>query len=281
MSAELLNRGNGSTYLLEENGRVPGFSIICFPEQIQELIPTYNCLWEKVGGRSRAADGDNSLEIDHCVFPDELLYDVENNTWLRISSDNYVTIGVTSLLSALAGRLVRAKLKPPGTTIARGRSLGTLESERFVGPVPSPISGQLVQTNQGLIDRPRIINDSPYEKGWIAWIKPMQLSTEKTLLSKAKDAKAPLTERIAQLHVRCFKAFPDREMYEIGTECSADLVRINEQMATMRIGEAIHVVSDDPTAYVEMVAWTDRTGQNLVDWRKEGELLHFIVKKVE
>jgi len=34
MSAELLNRGNGSTYLLEENGRVPGLSIICFPEQI-------------------------------------------------------------------------------------------------------------------------------------------------------------------------------------------------------------------------------------------------------
>ena len=221
------------------------------------------------------------MEIDHCVFPDELLYDVENNTWLRISSDNYVTIGVTSLLSALAGRLVRAKLKPPGTTIARGRSLGTLESERFVGPVPSPISGELVQTNQGLIDRPRIINDSPYEKGWIAWIKPMQLSTEKTLLSKAMDAKAPLTERIAQLHVRCFKAFPDREMYEIGTECSAVLVRLNEQMATMRIGEAIHLVSDDPTAYVEMIAWTERTGQSLVDWRKESELFHFIVKRVQ
>src|SRR6266571_5273314 len=39
MSAELLNRGNGSTYLLEENGRVPGFSIICFPESLGELIP--------------------------------------------------------------------------------------------------------------------------------------------------------------------------------------------------------------------------------------------------
>jgi len=108
----------------------------------------------------------------------------------------------------------------------------------------------------------------------------MQFFTEKILLSKIQDAKVPLTEKIVQLRVRCFKAFPDREMYEIGTECSAVLVRLSEELSAMRIGEAIHLVSDDPTAYVEMIAWTDRTGQSLADWRKEGELFHFIVKKV-
>ncbi len=220
------------------------------------------------------------MEIDNCVFPDELLYDVGNSTWLRIDSDREVTVGVTSLLSAVAGKLIRVKLKPSGATIKRGQSLGTLESERFVGPVPSPVSGELVQTNQRSVDLPRTINDSPYEQGWIARIKPMQFSTEKILLSKIQDAKAPLTEKIVQLRVRCFKAFPDREMYEIGTECSAVLVRLSEELSAMRIGEAIHLVSDDPTAYVEMIAWTDRTGQSLADWRKEGELFHFIVKKV-
>jgi len=220
------------------------------------------------------------LELDHCVFPDELLYDVGNNTWLRIDSDREVTVGVTSLLSAVAGKLIRVKLKPSGVTIKRGQSLGTLESERFVGPVPSPVSGELVQTNQRSVDLPRTINDSPYEQGWIARIKPMQFFTEKILLSKIQDAKVPLTEKIVQLRVRCFKAFPDREMYEIGTECSAVLVRLSEELSAMRIGEAIHLVSDDPTAYVEMIAWTDRTGQSLADWRKEGELFHFIVKKV-
>jgi len=220
------------------------------------------------------------LELDHCIFPDELLYDVGNNTWLRIDSDKEVTVGVTSLLSAVAGKLIRVKLKPSGATIKRGQSLGTLESERFVGPVPSPVSGELVQTNQRSVDLPRTINDSPYEQGWIARIKPMQFFTEKILLSKIQDAKVPLTEKIVQLRVRCFKAFPDREMYEIGTECSAVLVRLSEELSAMRIGEAIHLVSDDPTAYVEMIAWTDRTGQSLADWRKEGELFHFIVKKV-
>ena len=220
------------------------------------------------------------MEIDHCVFPDELLYDVGNNTWLRIDSDREVTVGVTSLLSAVAGKLIRVKLKPSGVTIKRGQSLGTLESERFVGPIPSPVSGELVETNQRSVDLPRTINDSPYEQGWIARIKPMQFFTEKILLSKIQDAKAPLTEKIVQLRVRCFKAFPDRGMYEIGTECSAVLVRLSEELSAMRIGEAIHLVSDDPTAYVEMIAWTDRMGQSLADWRKEGELFHFIVKKV-
>jgi TusA-related sulfurtransferase len=41
----------------------------------------------------------------------------------------------------------------------------------------------------------------------------------------------------------------------------------------------IHIVSDDPTAYVEMVVWSDRTGHELVEWRKEDGLLHFIVRK--
>jgi glycine cleavage system H protein len=220
------------------------------------------------------------LEIDHCVFPDDLLYDAENNTWLRIDKTSTVTIGVTSILSAIAGRLVRAHLKPVGAHVERGQSLGTLESEKFVGPVPSPVTGVLVETNDSIVSQPKIVNVSPYEKGWIARVKPAQLVKDSVLLSAAEDSRIKLAQKIAQLHVRCFKAFPDREMYEIGTECTAVIVRLNEQLATMAVGEVVHLVSDDPTAYVEMVAWTDRSGQSLVDWRKEGNLFHFIVRKV-
>ena len=219
------------------------------------------------------------MEIDHCFFPDDLLYDIENNTWMRLDSDDIVTAGVTSVLSAVAGRLVRATLKPVGTSVRKGQSLGTLESERFVGPIPSPVSGRILQTNPDILDLPRTINVSPYEKGWVARLKSEQLRAEKGLLSKADESRMLLAQKIAQLHVRCFKAFPDREMYEIGTECSAVLVRLNEALTTMTLGEVVHLVSDDPTAYVEMVAWTDRTGQSLVDWRKEENLFHFIVRK--
>jgi glycine cleavage system H protein len=219
------------------------------------------------------------LEIVHCLFPDHLLYDVENNTWLRVDEDGSVTVGVTSILSSIAGRLVRASLKPVGTDVGRGKSLATLESERFVGPVPSPVTGRITEINQGTVASPKTINASPYGKGWIARLKPLDLLAERALLMGSREARMLLAQKIAQYHVRCFKAFPDREMYEIGTECSAVLVHLNDQLRSMAVGEVTHLVSDDPTSYVEMVAWTDRTGQKLLDWRKEGKLFHFIVRK--
>ncbi|MBO0888369.1 sulfurtransferase TusA family protein [Candidatus Bathyarchaeota archaeon] len=220
------------------------------------------------------------MEIDHCIFPDDLLYDVENNTWLRKNQDETITAGVTSLLTAIAGRLVRVTLKPVGTSVTKGQSLGTLESEKFVGPVPTPVSGRIIQINQDVIDAPRIINASPYENGWIATLSPESLGSEAPHLQRASKSRMVLAQQIARLHVRCFKAFPDRDLYEIGTECSAAIVRLNETLATMPVGEVVHLVSDDPTAYVEMVAWSERTGQQMVDWRREGNLFHFIIRKV-
>jgi len=220
------------------------------------------------------------LEIDHCVFPDDLLYDLENNTWLRIEDNGEVTVGVTSVLPAIAGKLTIARLKLAEVVIQRGQSLGTLESLKFVGPIPSPVSGILLKTNGLIVDRPRIINDSPYQEGWIASLKPSHLALERILLSKSTESKTLLVKKIAEFHVRCFKSFPDHEMSEIGTECSAVLIRLNDLLATIPVGEVVHLVSDDQTAYVEMVAWSERTGQNLLDWRQEGNLFHFIVKKV-
>ncbi len=220
------------------------------------------------------------MEIDHCVFPDDLLYDLENNTWLRIEDNGEVTVGVTSVLPAIAGKITLARLKSAEVAIQRGQSLGTLESLKFVGPVPSPVSGILLKTNGLIVDRPRIINDSPYQEGWIASLKPSHLALERILLSKSTESKTLLVRKVAEFHVRCFKAFPDHEMSEIGTECSAVLIRLNDLLATIPLGEVVHLVSDDQTAYVEMVAWSERTGQNLLDWRQEGNLFHFIVKKV-
>ena len=220
------------------------------------------------------------MEIDHCVFPDDLLYDLENNTWLRVEESGEVTVGVTSVLPAIAGKLTLARLKSAEVAIQRGQSLGTLESLKFVGPIPSPVSGILLKTNGLIVDRPRIINNSPYQEGWIASLKPSHLALERILLSKSTESKTLLVKKIAEFHVRCFKAFPDHEMSEIGTECSAVLIRLNELLATIPMGEVVHLVSDDQTAYVKMVAWSERTGQNLLDWRQEGNLFHFIVKKV-
>lgn len=219
------------------------------------------------------------MEIDHCVFPDDLFYNLEDNTWVRVLPDHTLQLGITSLLAGIAGRLVRVSLKTVPLHFKRGQSLGTLESEKFVGPVRSPVSGQLVESNSRVVGDPRIINRSCYVDGWIARIQTSDWEGEKSLLSAAVNSRPMLSQAIEKHHVRCFKAFPDREMYEIGTECNAVFVHLNDQLASMNSGEVVHLVADDPTAYVEMVAWTERTGHGLVDWRKEGDLFHFIVRK--
>ena len=219
------------------------------------------------------------MEIDHCPFPDDLLYDVENNTWVRPHNGTDIIIGITSILSGLAGKFLSVRLKQTGLKLQRGRSLGTLESLKFVGPIPSPISGTVLETNASVGKVPKLLNDSPYEQGWIARLRPSSFSLEQSFLSSASAAERSLQEKIRQLRVRCFKAYPDHEMVEIGVECAAVLVRLNELMATLERGVVVHIVSDDQTAYVEMERWVDQTKNQLVDWRTEGDLFHFIVKK--
>ncbi len=221
------------------------------------------------------------MEIEHCFFPDQLLYDLENNTWLRLGVNGEVTVGVTSILSAIAGRLTQARLKHMATIVQRGHSLGTLESLRFVGPVPSPVTGAIRTTNDLVVKNPKLLNDSPYEEGWIARLIPSNLQTERVFLSDITKAEGLLRTKIAEFRARCFKAFPDHEMVEIGVECSAVLVKLNELVSTIPRGEVVHIVSDDPTAYVEMIRWTDQTGNSLVEWRTEGNLFHFIVRKTQ
>jgi len=219
------------------------------------------------------------LLIDHCSFPDDLWYDVENNTWLQFQSQNVAVIGITSILSGLAGKFTSVHLKETGLEVQRGRSLGTLESLRLVGPIPSPLSGTILETNPEVAERPKLLNDSPYFEGWIATLRPTKLSLERAFLSSASAASEKLQETIRQLRVRCFKAYPDHEMVEIGVECAAVLVRLNELITTLPKGSVVHIVSDDPTAYVEMERWADETKNQLVEWRTEGNLFHFIVRK--
>jgi glycine cleavage system H lipoate-binding protein/TusA-related sulfurtransferase len=218
------------------------------------------------------------LELEHCSFPDHLLYDLEANTWMT-TDESEVIMGVTSLLSAIAGKFTSVRIRPAGTRVERGRSLGTLESLKFVGPIPSPLSGIILSVNGKVVKRPKLMNDASYTEGWIVKLKPLSFQEERGLLSRTTDAREDFKKKITDFHARCFKAFPDHEMYEIGTECSAVLVRLNELLSTALVGDVVHLVTDDPTSYVEMVRWTDQTGHELVDWRQEGNLFHFIVRK--
>jgi glycine cleavage system H lipoate-binding protein/TusA-related sulfurtransferase len=220
------------------------------------------------------------LQIEYCEFPEDALYDLENNVWIRLREGRFAKLGITSVHAALAGKLKQVKFKPTESVLQRGQVVATIESVRFFGAVRTPLTGRLTETNASLEESPKLANDYPYEAGWFARIEPTQLSQEIAALIDPRTAEEKIRSQIRELRVRCFKAFPDHEMWEIGVECAGVLVRLNDLMGKSSLNEVVHVVSDDPTADIEMVRWSDETGQQLLESRQEGKLMHFIVRKV-
>jgi glycine cleavage system H protein len=221
------------------------------------------------------------LQIENCEFPDGLLYDLDNNVWVRADESNTVTIGITSVHAALAGRLKKIKFKPLDLVLQNCQSVATIESVKYFGAVRTPLSGKLVEQNARILANPKLANDSPYDEGWFARIESTKPLEEMKRLSSVNSLEETIRSQIHQLRVRCFKAYPDYEMWEIGVECAAVLVRLNELIERCALNEVVHVVSDDPTADIEMVRWADETGQAILESRSEGKLTHFIVKKVK
>lgn len=111
-------------------------------------------------------------EIRGCNIPDDLLYWPEKHTWCQMGDDGVVIVGVTDVAQNLAGVVISALPKPLGKSVNRGRSLGTMESGKWVGPVTAPISGTVVAVNPLLTSDPGVINRDPYGEGWYVKMDP-------------------------------------------------------------------------------------------------------------
>jgi glycine cleavage system H lipoate-binding protein/TusA-related sulfurtransferase len=212
--------------------------------------------------------------IENCVFPVNYFYDLDNFTWVK-SIENpddkkndvkQVLVGITPVYSYIAGKILKFKTKPVGTEIVRNKSLGTIESLNHFGIIRSPVSGNIVEINQEIIDNPKIVNDSPFERGWIAKIKTKDNLKSLESIRTIKECKSEIESQIKKFNVKCFKSFPDFHMFELGTECSATLAKLDEFMVkNMRIGHVIRLVSDDPTADLELLRWANQNKQEIIE----------------
>jgi glycine cleavage system H lipoate-binding protein len=229
------------------------------------------------------------MRISHCEFPEGILYDLDNLVWIKRNDDDHyvVTLGVTPILISLAGKLTKIKLKEIGTIIEKSKSVGSIESLRYFGMVRCPIKGEIVEVNNTLTDNPKTVNDFPYNEGWFVKIKIQ--NTDSSIDSELKndclkfidECHDEIKKIMEKLHVRCFSAFPDYEMFEIGVECAATLTKLDELIGKINMGNVVHVVSDDTSADLEMIRWSEERGQDLLESRKEANLFHFIVKKIK
>ena len=140
-----------------------------------------------------------------CVVPEDLLYDVELNVWVRLS-DGIAELGMTDIAQTMGGRMVQVSWKRTGRSYARGKSLAVIESAKWVGPFPTPLTGELIAVNEAAFAADiAIVNRDPYGAGWLARLRPADLSAERRHLVEGAAAFAAYKELIEERQIRCFR----------------------------------------------------------------------------
>lgn len=106
-----------------------------------------------------------------CNIPNDLYYLVEKHVWARHEGE-VIVVGLSDVAQHLAKTIVSVTLKAAGKKVAKGKSVATVESGKWVGPVPSPVAGEIVAVNEALTTTPALLNRDPYGEGWIARVQP-------------------------------------------------------------------------------------------------------------
>src|SRR5256885_8905107 len=102
-------------------------------------------------------------------YPDELLYHSEHD-WARIDGDEAV-LGVTWYAQDALGELVHFEPPDVGSTVSKDASYGEVESVKAVSDLISPLSGEVLEVNQTVVDAPEKVNEDPYGDGWLIRIR--------------------------------------------------------------------------------------------------------------
>jgi len=142
-------------------------------------------------------------KVKGCVILKDLHYNIKNNTWVRVIDDSTVVIGMTDIAQSLAGALLHAKTKSPGTARRLGKPIATVESGKYVGPVKSPVAGEITKVNEALASDAGLINRSPYNDGWIVEMKADNLQDELAEMVTGDDAVAAYTKKIEEDGIEC------------------------------------------------------------------------------
>ena len=102
-------------------------------------------------------------------IPDKLYYSKEHE-WLRLENKEAV-IGVTDYAQKQLHEIVYVEIQKKGTEIKQLQTMGTVESVKSVSDIFSPATGKITQVNTELSDRPELLNQDPYGKGWLAKVE--------------------------------------------------------------------------------------------------------------
>lgn len=121
------------------------------------------------------------------MYPNDFYYS-KDHEWLRLDGEN-ATVGITDFAQKQLGDVVYVELPQPGAQLEFHQSLGVIESVKAVSDIYSPVSGEVIETNEELNDSPELVNEDPHEKGWIIRIKVKDKTELEKLMSASEYEK--------------------------------------------------------------------------------------------
>jgi glycine cleavage system H protein len=143
--------------------------------------------------------------VNGCELPEDLHYLVDKHVWVRATGDGPVTVGIDDVARHLAGTIIAVTPKRTGRTVPKGQSVATIESSKWVGPVPAPVSGEIVEVNEAVRQNPGRVNQDPYGEGWIVKLRPSAWDADRTALVTGPDG------------ITAYRAFLEREGIRCGS----------------------------------------------------------------
>ncbi len=118
----------------------------------------------------------------------ELKYTKEHE-WIKIEEkdgEEVAVIGISNFAQDQLGEIVSIELPKAGGVFKQGQTIAIVDSVKASSDIYTPISGEIVEVNEELIEKPELVNQSPYDLGWIAKIKPSNTEEFENLMTKEK-----------------------------------------------------------------------------------------------
>ena len=125
------------------------------------------------------------MKIDEYNFPDDFYYHKEH-LWAKVE-DDLVVVGLTDFTQQMAGTIKRIATLEEDDEVSQDKPFGTMSSGKWTGKLYSPISGEISEVNEDVIDDPKLCNEDPYDEGWIIKVSPSDLDTELGNLMKTNQ----------------------------------------------------------------------------------------------
>jgi glycine cleavage system H protein len=114
--------------------------------------------------------------------PPDLKYSKEHE-WVKTESETTVVIGITEFAQDSLGDVVFVEIPDVGADVTQFEKMGEIESVKAVSDLYSPVSGKVVERNEALIDSPELVNEGPFEQGWMLKVELSNTSELDSLLS--------------------------------------------------------------------------------------------------